>query len=180
MKTSGSGGKEPNIAQRYVLDSGKQLFSNYRWAGDLEDLRQSVLLKLNDYDDDYWNTHVENLHAYVHTIIRNLAIDTFRHNGNEEPTDESELSPLLETWLSQKKPFLRDPTKTYIDTLIGQKLLNECTDEDRTLLELLYEGYKENEIAAALGVPYGALRKRVQRLFRKLRLLMDSGDKDPP
>ena len=178
MKTSGS--KEPNLAQRYFLANWKPLLAKYRWAGDREDLRQSVLLKLHKYDDEYWTDHVKNLTAFVNTTIKNCANDEFRKNGKQYATDEDELNRLQETWLSQEKHILRDPTETYIETFSGQELVDGCTDDDRTLLELLYEGFTEKEIAAALGVSYEAVRKRSQRLRRKLRLRIDSGDKDPP
>ena len=54
-----------------------------------------------------------------------------------------------------------------------EEFFRRCTKEEKELLGYVYEDLENQEIAERMGIPQATVRKRKERLFRKLR-------KDPP
>lgn len=129
-------------------------------SGDADDLKQLVAIKLLSLTEERLNA-IENIDAYVATVVRNEANRLFSKTSRPEfHLEEVEHSDHLE---SQKRMEF---------SIILKEVWRLLDLEDRRLFELMLFDYDDKEIAVALNISYDAARKRVSRLRQKLEGLI--------
>jgi RNA polymerase sigma factor (sigma-70 family) len=152
-------------AQRFCTDNYPWLVStserelNKRGFPDRgRDLAHDVRDKCGSIDDSYWET-VKAKHGYVARIIINEVNDFCRKNASV-----AQLS--VEVMPSTS-------AKAMDDAILLTEVLNALSPAERIIIELhFFEGYSELETAEKLGLTYGAIRKRIERIMRKLNAIM--------
>lgn len=94
--------------------------------------------------------------AWLYTVARNRAMDTFRRRKRERP-DQAELE--------------RVPTSGGTDAVALRDAFAHLPPDDRTVLYLLaVEGLHPGEIATVLGINANAVRMRIFRARQRLKL----------
>ncbi len=112
----------------------------------------------------------EHLRAYLYRIAHNLAMDRRRREGRHGLEAELDGLPL---------PADDDPAQTAERNVIGAKArgaLWKLTGDQRQVIVLKYfEGLSNEEIAASLGKPVGAVKSLQHRALEALRRMLDTG-----
>ncbi len=107
----------------------------------------------------------EHLTAYLYRTLHNLITDRYRHRPKPDlPLDES-----LEA--ADDDPALAAPI--HIAQAQARAALWRLTSEQRLVITLkYYEGLSNDEVAAALGKPVGAVKSLQHRALEALRRLL--------
>jgi len=107
----------------------------------------------------------EHLAAYLYRTLHNLITDHYRHRPKPDlPLDES-----LEA--ADDDPALATPI--HIAQVQARAALWRLTSEQRLVITLkYYEGLSNDEVAAALGKPVGAVKSLQHRALEALRRLL--------
>ena len=191
MKKSAYG--DLNLAQSFFNEHKNELLASLNgWKDqiELDDLSQLVLLKLGKVKDRTF-VNLQNPRAYTFKILNNAAIDlarkTKRRTGNgaesggqfgkDKPNGKGkdknqDQDNVYELEWHETGPGL-SPEDTMLAKICVDEFFRRCTKEEKELLGYVYEDLENQEIAERMGIPQATVRKRKERLFRKLR-------KDPP
>ncbi len=103
------------------------------------------------------------LFTWLLNIARNTAIDKTRSLGYQKAAKSEALQPELEN-------DRRFSTGTAIDGIGLREMVHKLEKKYRTVVELAYfQGYTQQEIAAALELPLGTVKSRVRIAVRELR-----------
>ncbi|MGC2267155.1 MAG: sigma-70 family RNA polymerase sigma factor [Candidatus Acidiferrales bacterium] len=136
--------------------------------GDLaKDATQVVFLRLFQYCEFAEFAEPEEFLGYVATVTRHAALDLVKTEG--------EYVTGLELALCDFIPG--GPTPRQQERAQNQlhDVLEELDSEDRTLVDLLMDGFTLEEIAARLGVSYGNAAVRIHRLRQNLIKFVKTG-----
>jgi len=152
-------------AQRFCTDNYSWLVStserelNKRgFRGRGRDLAHDVRDRCGLIDDLSWDA-VKAKDAYVARIIINQVNDFCRENA-----DVAQLSVEV---IPSTSPKAMD------DAILLREVLSALSHVEQRIVELHFsEGYSEFETAEKLGLSYGALRKRIERIKRKLNQII--------
>ena len=131
---------------------------------DASDAAQEVFIRLLRAAPEAELSSASALRAYAGLIARNVAIDRLRAIQREGHS-RSDID--LASGSSQDDPEALAEAE---DSFRG--LLATLEGTERDLITLLVKGYSNREIAAALGITYGAVRVRVHRVRAKLSKLL--------
>jgi RNA polymerase sigma factor (sigma-70 family) len=163
-------GKEPagcrTEAQRFCIENypwlvstSEQALNKRGFPGYGEDLAQEITDKSRKIEDGLWN-QIANPKGYFYRSIVNASNDFCKkHSRLVEELDDF-VSPSSSIEEIEAAILLRE---------ISLRL----TKEENDLLDLMFECESEIKIAETIGINYGALRKRIERLKKKFRLLCD-------
>lgn len=126
-----------------------------------EDLRQSILLKLQDPAIRLKIFQSTTPHGYLAAMMRNLAIDLLRRSRVERKV----FREFLWERLRRRKSSVPDEKVQKLE-----EQLAKLSGDDRDLVEMRYgQNLSIQEIADALGLSYSATAARLCRLKSKLR-----------
>ena len=142
--------------------------------GEAEDLTQSVMLKISEGLPDFRGD--SNLSTWVYRIATNAALDKLRRKtiqppgGLELDSDEADVPEGART-ASVETTAIREEMNACIREFIER--LPENYKTVMVLSEL--EGFKNEEIAAILGVNLDTVKIRLHRAREKLRKELEAG-----
>ena len=164
-----------NVAQEFFYEHLTELLvlmNDLKGMIDFEELEQVVAFKLRHLKDEKFANLEEPL-AYVYRIVRNNGIDLLRktlsRTGNGRQVSFSDYK---HAWPPDKPGT--NPEETMVAKLHFEEVWRRCNEEDRQLLEYIFDQVPNEEIAEELGISPVAVRKRKSRLFKKLR------ERNPP
>ena len=130
-----------------------------------EDLRQSILLKLQDAEVRQKLYNASTPHKYLARMVQNHAIDLLRRSRAERKV----FHEFLRMRLKRRKPSV--PNERVHKLQIQLAMLNS---EERQLVEMRYgQNLSIEEIAEQLEITYSAAAVRLHRLKEKLRKGME-------
>jgi RNA polymerase sigma factor (sigma-70 family) len=164
-----------NLAQKCFYDHLTELLAylkDLQGKIDIEELLQVVVFELRHLDDQKFDSLKEPV-AYIFKFARFKGIDLYRQtlsrtaNGKQVSFNDYTIS-----WLPDKPGS--NPEEAMFAKLEFEAIWRQCNDEERQLLEHIFDGLTSQEIAAAMGISGDAARTRKKRLFKKLR------SKNPP
>ena len=116
------------------------------------------------------------LRTYIHRIAKNVCIDALRSSQRRRNREMS-----FEGAAGAPSPTA--PAEPWIARDLVHKLLEDFSDDDRTLLNLVFvEQLSYGEIAARLAIPEGTVKSRMHRcknriVERRRKLLGLEGDR---
>ena len=128
---------------------------------DATEILQTVFLKMHRFKHSYNDRYP--LSAWVFTLTRNILIDFYRENGRGiwlSYTDD-----IAKTAEIQGVGLDQNPANAnkHVD-------LSHLNGDERKLLEdRFFQGLSYKELSEKLGKSPGSLRKRVERLLKRLR-----------
>ena len=129
-------------------------------AGAVDDLQQVVSKKLLSLTGARLKA-IENLNAYLATVVRNEATSLMEKSSRLEVT----LEGIHET------DHLQSQRRMESTILLKQIWSLLDSDEERRLFRMMLFDYDEKEMAFALNISHDAARQRVSRFRRKLERL---------
>lgn len=135
-----------------------------------QDLTQKGFENCGTVSDETWAS-VTNREGYVYTIVRNLVNAACAELLNRR---EESLDPTVIDQNSFGKPA-PNPAETEESAIFLEEILRPLTDEERALVEMMYQEYTSREMAKELNLTHDAVRQRVFRLRKKLAQLMEDG-----
>jgi RNA polymerase sigma factor (sigma-70 family) len=154
--------------QIYALLWPRVISTTYRALGGLrdraEDASQEVFFRLVRYADFGRARTPDEFLGYVHAICDNVAADFLRELIHSTVSLEDGLDDEKEEQLTPA-----NPEQLVITAELSEQLREALTPEERELLQLMTEGYKDGEIAERLGWSYAKTGVRVFRLRAKIR-----------
>ena len=142
--------------------------------GEVEDLTQSVMLKVSERLHDFRGD--SSVSTWIYRIATNAALDKLRGKAIQPLTDtefefnEDDVPPAAQT-ASVETTAIREEMNACIREFIER--LPETHKTVMVLSEL--EGFKNAEIAAILGVSLDTVKIRLHRAREKLRKELDTG-----
>jgi RNA polymerase sigma factor (sigma-70 family) len=151
------------LRRRVELMAREYIFSAALSHSDAEDIAQSTLLKLQR--KTIWRRlrTARSIQGYLHTMVRNQAIDLLRHRSVERAW----LDTLSGEPLEEDAGGVPEPSAS-MEKLRG--LLAALSVEEKKLLRWrFWDGLGLDEISDQLGVPYSTAAGRMFRLLNKLR-----------
>jgi DNA-directed RNA polymerase specialized sigma24 family protein len=164
-----------NLAQKYFVDNERKLLGPLvRKYGKIdEDTKQILLLDLGKKADDYW-LNVDNLPGAIYDRAEKRCIDALR-----KITTRKEVA--IDSLLDRPPGRLgHNPEPAFYAATLIAELIKASPKDDQDLIEYLRQGYEGPELADQFKISHDAARKRVSRLFKKLRKILNGSDKDPP
>lgn len=132
-----------------------------------EDLLQEAFIKI-------WNNFVHydsskgRLFTWMINITRNLTIDTLRSKGYKKAKkisrDENSVSNYQD----------KNSASDKFDTIGLRKQVGNLKPEQKSIIDLAYfNGYTQEEISKAMGIPLGTVKTRMRSAIMELRKLLD-------
>ena len=141
-----------------------------RNPADAEDLVQDTLTKAYTAFAQY--TPGTNLRAWLHKILANTFINTYRKR-KREPAIAPGADPAADWHAGPLAPAARSAEAEALDKITDTTILNALRDlppDFRTAIWLAdVEGYPYREVAAMMGTPLGTVMSRLHRARGKLR-----------
>lgn len=135
-----------------------------------EELCHEQLIKSGQLKDDLWSAVAEQKNYYF-TIVRRAANEKKKECGCGDTAgveDAHELDDLI----AEARPSEAWNDALHMeDAILFREVVEHLDKDEQTLLAMMAEGYKSPAIALVLGIEAGAVRKRKERLMRKLRKL---------
>jgi RNA polymerase sigma factor (sigma-70 family) len=181
MSSSNDDERKVTLAQQYCMENWQWVLQQCRsflkgkrvpnYVDLAQDLAQTVFVQLASVSNERWEQQ-KNRPGYLYRTLEHAANGHYYKTWREETVDPSDFMNALNRQGQNAAEKKRA-------ALLLEELRAMCTDQERSLLESLYEDCKYPAIAANLGITEAALRKRISRLNGKLRQLARD-DKDPP
>jgi RNA polymerase sigma-70 factor (ECF subfamily) len=141
-----------------------------RNPADAEDLVQDTLTKA--YTAFAQFTPGTNLRAWLHKILANTFINTYRKR-KREPAIAPGADPAADWHAGSLAPAARSAEAEALDKITDTSILDALRDlppDFRTAIWLAdVEGYPYREVAAMMGTPLGTVMSRLHRARGKLR-----------
>ena len=152
-----------------------------RNPADAEDLVQDTLTKAYTAFAQY--TPGTNLRAWLHKILANTFINTYRKR-KREPAIAPGADPAADWHADPLAPAARSAEAEALDKITDTSILNALRDlppDFRTAIWLAdVEGYPYREVAAMMGTPLGTVMSRLHRARGKLRHTLAAYAPQPP
>ena len=132
-----------------------------------EDILQEVFLKIWNNFQQYDNTKGR-LFTWIANLTRNLTIDTLRSKGYKKQqkisTDENSVIGYQDKNSGVDK----------YDAIGLRKQIGYLKPDQRIIIDLAYfNGYTQEEISKAIGIPLGTVKTRMRTAIIELRRLLD-------
>ena len=132
-----------------------------------EDILQEVFLKIWNNFQQYDNTKGR-LFTWIANLTRNLTIDTLRSKGYKKQqkisTDENSVIGYQDKTSGVDK----------YDAIGLRKQIGYLKPDQRIIIDLAYfNGYTQDEISKAIGIPLGTVKTRMRTAIVELRRLLD-------
>jgi RNA polymerase sigma factor (sigma-70 family) len=144
---------------------------NYRRLGGrkdpAEDATQEVMFRLVKYTDFSQLRTPEQFLGYVSAVCESVCADSLRELLRKVVPLEEGLTERLEEQLTPA-----NPEQLALSADLWRRLETQLQPEEFRLLQLMTEGYKDNEIAERMGWSYSQTGVRVFRLRAKVRILL--------
>lgn len=142
--------------------------------GEVEDLTQSVMLKVSDGLPDFRGD--SSLSTWIYRIATNAALDRLRRKTVEPPGEvelESEEGDVPQA--AQSPSVERTAIREEMNACI-REFIERLPENHKTVMVLSeLEGFKNDEIAAILGLSLATVKIRLHRAREKLRLELETG-----
>jgi len=164
---------QQNLAQQYFLDNLVRLMKAWCNYLELEELKSDVFLKLGSVPDSKWKK-VEKKDHWIRRTIRHCRLDRYK-KGARETAKVTRYGASLD-----REKIGQNPSDAYEARILFERFYDTCSEDDRSLLRLLFLRYIQTEIALKLSISHMAARQRVSRLLERFRQFVDGEDKDPP
>lgn len=132
-----------------------------------KDATQNVFMRLFQYCEFADFSEPSDFLGYLSTITRHVALDLVRKQQGLVTGLELALSDFLP---SRPTPRQRERAQNQL-----HDVLEHLSADERTLVDLLMEGYPLDEIAQRLGVRYSAAAVRIHRLRERLLKYLETG-----
>lgn len=127
-----------------------------------QDLFQETLYKALTNHEKY-NTGT-NIKAWLFTIMRNIFINDYRRKSKQKTIFDNTPNEYL---INYKQTTVRNDAESEMRFKEVKKSIEELPEIFKTPFKLYFDGYKYNEIAAALCEPLGTIKSRIH-FARKL------------
>ncbi len=125
------------------------------------DVLQEVFIKIWKQIDTYDNLKGR-LFTWMLNISRNASIDTVRSKSFQNNRQNRELTEDVYTAAGS--------SQINTDVMGLRKVVHQLKEEYRVLVDLSYfQGYTQDEIAKALGIPLGTVKTRLRTALIQLR-----------
>jgi len=129
------------------------------------DVLQEVFIKIWRQIDHY-DPLKGRLFTWMLNISRNAAIDTVRSKSFQNSRQNRELTEDVYT--------AGGSSEMNTDQIGLRKLVNQLKEEYRVLVELSYfQGYTQDEISKATGIPLGTVKTRLRTALIQLRKIIN-------
>ena len=129
------------------------------------DVLQEVFIKIWRQIDHY-DPSKGRLFTWMLNISRNAAIDTVRSKSFQNSRQNRELTEDVYT--------AGGSSEMNTDQIGLRKLVNQLKEEYRVLVELSYfQGYTQDEISKATGIPLGTVKTRLRTALIQLRKIIN-------
>lgn len=126
------------------------------------DLYQETLYKALANQEKY-NTGT-NIRAWLFTIMRNIFINNYRRKAKQKTILDNTPQELL---INGKHATVDNTAESQLRMKEIKQAIRDLPEIFKTPFVLYFEGYRYNEIAAALGEPLGTIKSRIH-FARKL------------
>jgi RNA polymerase sigma-70 factor, ECF subfamily len=114
--------------------------------------------------------------TWLLAIVRNGAIDVWRHEHRRTDVDGEKLSARDDTSVC-----IEDQVIARDEHLHVRRLLDALPDEQRHVIELAYfGGFSHSQIAKHLGLPPGTAKSRMRLALKKLRIALNDSQTARP
>jgi RNA polymerase sigma-70 factor, ECF subfamily len=147
-----------------------------RLVGDAEaeDLTQSVMLKVSEGLKDFRGD--SSLSTWIYRIATNAALDRLRRKTMQPPSGMQIESDEMETPQVGQAPSAETAAIREEMNACIREFIERLPEHYRTVMVLSeMEGFKNEEIAAVLGVGLHTVKIRLHRAREKLRRELDTG-----
>jgi RNA polymerase sigma-70 factor, ECF subfamily len=147
-----------------------------RLVGDAEaeDLTQSVMLKVSEGLKDFRGD--SSLSTWIYRIATNAALDRLRRKTIQPPSEMQIESDEMETPQVGQAPSAETAAIREEMNACIREFIERLPEHYRTVMVLSeMEGFKNEEIAAVLGVGLHTVKIRLHRAREKLRRELDTG-----
>jgi RNA polymerase sigma-70 factor (ECF subfamily) len=162
------------VEQRLASLRGEMMKVAMCWVqrpADADDLVQAALMRALEKAD---RIPLDNLAAWLRTILKHLAIDGWRRQRHEVALDER-LSGLLEAPVSEARPWWYELGIEDVRTA-----LPHCRETYRRVYEMyLFDGLAPDAIARQLGIAVGTVATRLFRARAQLRQILQEHRRPP-
>lgn len=136
-----------------------------------EDLAHDTYMRCGTISNAVWEG-IKNKPGYIYKIAESWANEYYRESHREVATDPEDLASLSQG---------QNPADAEHSARIIKRVVNDLPASDQILFRLWYQfGYDSDEIATRLNISPENVRQRISRLKKKLRYLINGGDKTPP
>lgn len=126
------------------------------------DLFQDTLYKALANKDKY---HVgTNIKAWLFTIMRNIFINNYRRKAKQKTIFDNTPDDFL---INQQQVTVKNNAESEMKVKEINKAIQQLPEIFKTPFLLYFDGYKYNEISAALNEPLGTIKSRIH-FARKL------------
>lgn len=126
------------------------------------DLYQETLYKALANQEKY--NSGTNIKAWLFTIMRNIFINNYRRKAKQKTILDSTPNEFL---INLKQATVSNAAESELRMKEIQQAVKELPEIFKTPFLLYFDGYKYNEIAAALNEPLGTIKSRIH-FARKL------------
>jgi RNA polymerase sigma factor (sigma-70 family) len=158
--------------QLYVLLWPRVVSTTYRALGGLkdraDDAAQEVFYRLVNYGDFSRARAADEFLGYLNVVCENVAADFLRDLADATVPLDEDLEDEQQERLSPANPEQLAITEDLL-----HKLQNSLDADERQLLALVRDGYKDGEIAKHFGWSYGKAAIKVHRLRARVRKIMN-------
>jgi RNA polymerase sigma-70 factor (ECF subfamily) len=133
-----------------------------------EDILQEAFVKIWNNFSNY-DTMKGRLFTWMLNITRNLTIDTLRSKGYKKQGKISSDENSVSNYTDDSKSAER------FDAMGLRKQLVNLKPEQRSIIDLAYfNGFTQDEIAKAMGIPLGTVKTRMRSAILELRKILQS------
>lgn len=142
-----------------------------------QELCQEQLISSGRVKDDTWSG-VAAQKKYYFTIVRRAAVQKKKECGCGVGVDIEDAHELDELIAETRPGEAWKDALQMDDAILFREVVEHLDKDEQTLLSMMAEGYQSPAIARELGIEAGAVRKRKERLFKKLKKLFsdDTGE----
>lgn len=131
-----------------------------------EDILQEAFIKIWNNFSNY-DPMKGRLFTWILNITRNLTIDTLRSKGYKKQEKISSDENSVSNYTDDSKSAER------FDAMGLRKQLVNLKPEQRSIIDLAYfNGFTQDEIAKAMGIPLGTVKTRMRSAILELRKIL--------
>jgi len=127
---------------------------------DKEDLSQDIMLKLVGTN---WN-EIENKEDYIFITARNHITDFYRKEGRDEKLIERlKEREIINSQINNNDDHIEDLRIAF------EEELENLPPQQKKIIELMYDGVSQQQIAEELGISIGHLKKQLHIARKKIQ-----------
>lgn len=130
------------------------------------DCVQDSFERIAIYINNIGEPHSKSTKAYVRKIVQTIALNMIKREARNECLDSKELESRINSKSSQRD-FADKSTNLQMKEFLNE-MLESLTEEEKILIWYRYQEVPYKEIAKKMAVTESTLRKRMERIKRKL------------